>query len=57
MRMWLPAFKRVRRISARKKDSFMGSDLTFEDLSNRDLIHNNYKRLDDDMFDKVECFV
>jgi len=58
MRMWLPAFKRVRRISAKKKgDSFMGSDLTFEDLSNRDLTHNNYKRLDDDMFDKVECFV
>ena len=58
MRMWLPAFKRVRRISAKKKgDSFMGSDLTFEDLSNRDLTHNNYKRLGDDMFDKVECFV
>ena len=35
----------------------MGSDLTFEDLSNRDLTHNNYKRLEDDMFDKVECFV
>ena len=33
MRMWLPAFKRVRRISAKKKgDSFMGSDLSYEGL-------------------------
>jgi hypothetical protein len=34
MRMWLPAFKKVRRISAKKKgDSFMGSDLSYEDMS------------------------
>ena len=58
MRMWLPAFKRVRRISAKKKgDSFMGSDLSFEDLSNRDFKYNNYKRLDDEMVNKVDCFV
>ena len=58
MRMWLPAFKRVRRISAKKKgDSFMGSDLSFEDLSNRDIKYNNYKRLDDEMVNKVDCFV
>ena len=44
-------------IGKEKGDSFMGSDLTLEDLSNRDLTHNNYKRLDDDMFEKVECFV
>ena len=38
MRMWLPAFKKVRRISSKKKgDSFMGSDLSYEDLSNREL--------------------
>ena len=58
MRMWLPAFKRVRRISAKKKgDYFMGSDLTFEDLSNRDLKHNTYKRLNDDVIDNVECYI
>ena len=29
MQMWLPAFKKVRRISAKKKgDAFMGSDLS-----------------------------
>ena len=38
MRMWLPAFKKIRRISSKKKgDSFMGSDLSFEDLTNRDI--------------------
>jgi len=58
MRMWLPAFKRVRRISAKKKgDYFMGSDLTFEDLSNRDLNYNVYKRLNDDVIDNVECYI
>ena len=58
MRMSLPAFKRVRRISAKKKgDYFMGSDLTFEDLSNRNLKHNTYKRLNDDVIDNVECYI
>ena len=33
MKMWLPAFKRIRKISSsRKSDNFMGSDLSFEDL-------------------------
>ena len=38
MNMWLPGFERFRRISSQKKtDSFMGSDLSFEDLTNRDI--------------------
>jgi len=42
MNMWLPGFKKFRRISSQKKtDSFMGSDLSFEDLTNRDI--NDYK--------------
>jgi hypothetical protein len=36
MKMWLPAFKKIRKISSRKKsENFMNSDLTFEDLYNR----------------------
>ena len=58
MRMWLPAFKKVRRISSSKKgDSFMGSDLSYEDMTNRALNENNYKRLENDMVDGKECFV
>ena len=58
MRIWLPAFKRVRRISASKKgDSFMGSDLSYEDMTSRPLVENDYKRLDDETVNGRECFV
>ena len=58
MRMWLPAFKKVRRISSKKKsDSFMGSDLSFEDLSNRQLNSNDYKRLEDAKWLGRDCYV
>ena len=60
MRMWLPAFKKVRRISSKKKgDAFMGSDLSYEDLSSRNLDENEYNRLDDE-FDSMtgkDCYV
>ena len=43
MKMWLPAFKKIRKISSSKKsESFMGSDLTFEDLYNRELDDFSY---------------
>ena len=58
MRMWLPAFKKVRRISSKKKgDSFMGSDLSFEDLSNRGVNDNDYKRLEDTNLLGRDCYV
>ena len=44
MTMWLPGFSRFRRIKAsQKSDSFMGSDLSFEDLTNRIIEDYNYK--------------
>ena len=44
MKMWLPGFKKFRRISSTKKsDSFMGSDLSFEDLTNRNKEDYDYK--------------
>ena len=55
MRMWLPAFKKIRRISSKKKgDSFMGSDLSYEDLSNRDLDKSEFTRLDDETINGVD---
>ena len=58
MRMWLPAFKKVRRISSKKKgDAFMGSDLSYEDLSSRNLDENDYNRLDDEMVNGKDCYV
>ena len=47
MNMWLPGFNKFRRISSQKKtDSFMGSDLSFEDLSNRDIEDYDYLIID-----------
>lgn len=58
MRMWLPAFKKVRRISSKRKgDAFMGSDLSYEDLTSRDLNEYTYKRLDDELVNSSQCFV
>ena len=46
MTMWLPGFNRFRRIaSSKKSDSFMGSDLSFEDLTNRDIKDYSYNIL------------
>ena len=43
MKMWLPAFRKIRRISSSKNsERFMGSDLTFEDLYNRELDDFSY---------------
>ncbi len=58
MRMWLPAFKKIRRISSKKKsDSFMGSDMSYEDLTNRDLDENEYNRLEDQTVNEIDCYV
>ena len=58
MRMWLPAFNKVRRISSKKKgDSFMGSDLSYEDMSNRNIDEYSYNRLDDALIDGKTCYV
>ena len=58
MRMWLPAFNKVRRISSKKKgDSFMGSDLSYEDMSNRNIDEYTYNRLDDVLIDGKTCYV
>ena len=58
MRMWLPAFKKVRRISSKKKgDAFMGSDLSYEDLSSRNLNEHDYYRLEDTLIDGKGYYV
>ncbi|MBN4081384.1 outer membrane lipoprotein-sorting protein [Caldithrix abyssi] len=58
MRMWLPAFKKVRRISSKRKgDAFMGSDLSYEDMTSRDLSENEYNRLKDETIEGVDCYV
>ena len=58
MRMWLPDFKKIRRISSKRKgDSFMASDLSYEDLTSRELDKHEYERKEDETIDGVECYV
>ncbi|MFQ6615815.1 MAG: outer membrane lipoprotein-sorting protein [Fidelibacterota bacterium] len=58
MRLWLPAFKKVRRISARQKgDAFMGSDLNYEDMTSRSLDENDYELLGSEEVEGVDCYV
>ena len=52
MKMWLPGFKKFRRIaSSKKSNSFMGSDISFEDLTNRNINDYSYKLISS----KFEC--
>lgn len=52
MRMWLPAFRKMRRISSSKKgESFMGSDLTYEDMTSRALGEYTYELIGEDTLD------
>lgn len=58
MRMWLPAFKKVRRISSKKRsDSFMGSDMSYEDMTNRELNEYTYNLLGDELISDQICYV
>jgi len=56
MRIWLPAFKKIRRISAKKRsDSFMGSDMSYEDLSSRQLDEFNFFLKGQKIYDGISC--
>jgi hypothetical protein len=56
MRMWLPAFKKIRRISAKKRsDSFMGSDMSYEDMSSRQLDEFKFILIGQEVHDSIAC--
>jgi len=56
--LYLPAIGRSRRISAQEnQDSFVGSDITYEDISGRKLDDYTYRLLPDEEIDGTACFV
>ena len=58
MRIWLPDFKKVRRISAKKKsDSFMGSDMSYEDMSSRRLNEYTFNITGQEIYDSASCYI
>lgn len=57
-RLYLPALGKVRRISSSKKDgSFMGSDLNYYDMEDRNYEDNTYRFLREEKYNKMDCYV
>jgi len=56
--LYLPALKRVKRISSRNKSgSFMGSEFAYEDIASQEIEKYTYKWLRDVLFENMQCFV
>jgi len=56
--IYLPALKRVRRIAASEGgSSFMGSDFTYDDMSDRDVDRDNHKLLREEKLESYQCYV
>ena len=56
--LYLPAIKRVKRISSRNKSGpFMGSEFAFEDLGSQEIEKYTYRYLRDDPCSDYECYV
>ena len=56
--LYLPALKRVKRISSRNKSGpFMGSEFAYEDLSSQEVEKYTYRYLRDESYEGTDCFV
>ncbi len=56
--LYLPSTKREKRIAASgKRNKFMGTDFTFEDLSAENLERHNYKITGEEELEGVACYV
>lgn len=57
-RLFLPALKKVRKISSSNKNGkFMGSDLTFYDMENKNIDDFNYQLLNSEILNNQDCWV
>ncbi len=56
--LYLPALKRVKRISSRNKSgSFMGSEFAYEDIAGQEIEKYTYNWLRDEECEGMDCFV
>ncbi len=56
--LYLPALKRVKRISARNKSgSFVGSEFAYEDISSREVAKYTYRWIRNEVYAGQACFV
>lgn len=55
--LYLPALKRVKRISSRNKSgSFMGSEFSYEDIASQEIEKYRYKYVDEEQIAGHDCF-
>ena len=59
MTMWVPRYKKIRKVSSQNKEnSFMNSDLSFEDLDIRNIDEYKYiKSSKNEFYNEIECYV
>ena len=58
LRLYLPSLKQVRRMTTREQDdAFMGSDLTFADLGQRELNEDTHTLLRTEKCQTTDCYV
>jgi outer membrane lipoprotein-sorting protein len=56
--MYLPALRRVKRISSRNKSGpFMGSEFAYEDIASQELEKYSYRYLRDGRYEGKDCYV
>ncbi len=56
--LYLPALKRVKRISSRNKSgSFMGSEFSYEDIASQEVEKYTYKFIKEERFAGLDCYV
>jgi len=56
--LYLPALKRVKRISSKNKSGpFMGSEFAYEDISSQEVDKYTYKYLRNETLNGIDCFV
>ncbi len=56
--IFLPALKRVKRISSRNKSGpFMGSEFAYEDISSFEILKYSYLYLRDELVDGIDCYL
>jgi hypothetical protein len=56
--LYLPAMKKTRRISgtSAKKDYFMGTDFTYDDMGGRNIDEDTHKLLNEEKLDAYDCW-
>jgi outer membrane lipoprotein-sorting protein len=56
--IYIPAMKKVRRVSGSSKDDdFQGTDFTYDDLGNRNLSKDNFAILGEEKVNGIDCWI